>query len=419
MWRRGKPKRNYLLKPEYRQINVKEIHSLTEREAAYKLGVMRWGMGDKQVCPECGTIDEHYWSKKHTRWECRSKPCRKQFSVFSGTKLHGTKMTPVDVLSLMHSFVEAKDGISAREASGREGRDYQTMHIVLLKFREALRQTMSAEPPLTGYVQADAAYFIKYVKPGNTGNGPAFSAKDDRKNAGLDESGKTKSSISPNMHALVVFVQTGRKGERQYRVAVIKTENQVDLLTLGQKFCETQAILVTDQHSGYNFFSGEFCQHLTVNHQEEFMTADGVHTNFAESFFARMRAATWGAWHRTSVQNLEEYGWEMAWRQTMAGSDNLTQLRDLFRRLCASGRSERYKDYWHKLPEAERPVREEVGALREVPKDEVPKKLGRPAADTVKAQVPVAPKKRGAQRYRDKGAAPDAAGPSAGATPSA
>ena len=309
---RKKPERNYLLRPEYRATSLPEINDLSERKAAFKFAEMRWNMGDKQVCPGCGTIDEHYWSKTRLNWECRDKACRKQFTAYSGTKLHGTKMPVKQMLALLLSFVEAKDSMSAREASGREGRDHQTMHILMLKVREALRQTMSAEPPLTGYVQADAAYFIKYVKPGNTGNGVAYSAKDDRKNAGLDEDAKTKNTTSENMMALVVFVQTGPQGRRRYRVAVIKTENQVDLLVLGQKFCTTDSVLLTDQHSGYNFFSGEFLGHLKVNHQIEFMTPDGVHTNFAESFFSRMRAATWGAWHRTSVQNLEEYGWEMA-----------------------------------------------------------------------------------------------------------
>ena len=399
-WQKGKRARSYLLKPDYRTVSLPEIYGLSDREATFKLADFRWNLDGKQVCPACGTIDQHYWSAKHLRWECRAKVCRKQFSVFSGTKLHGTKMLPTQVLSLLLSFVEAKDGLSAREASGREGRDHQTMHIFFLKLREALRQTLSAEPMLSGYVQADAAYFIKYVRPGNQGNGPAFKAKDDRKNAGLDEAAKARNATSENMHALVVFVQTGPQQKRHYRVAVIKTENQVDLLMLGQKFCTTEAVLMTDQHSGYNLFSGEFVGHLKVNHQMQFMAEDGTHTNFAEGFFARMRAATWGAWHRTSVQNLEEYGWEMAWRQTMVGSDNLTQLRDLFKRICDSERSERYRDYWHKLPPEQRPQRDEVGSLREVSKNGIGKKRGRPVAGAVRPQTPTTPKRRGSQRYR-------------------
>jgi hypothetical protein len=399
-WARPKKERNYLLKPEYRQTSVKEIYGLTERAAAFKLAEWRWGMGERQVCPTCGTIDKHYWLPKRLLWECRAKVCRKQFSVFSGTKLHGTKMPPTEVMAQLFSFVEAKDSISAREMSGREGRDHQTLHILLMKVRESIRQTMQAEPPLVGYIQADAAYFIKYVRPGNLGTGVSFKAKDERKNAGLDEDASVKATTNENMVALVVFVQAGKMGMRRYRVALIKTENQVDLLSLGQKFCKVDSVLMTDQHSGYNFFSGEFLGHVKVNHSETFMNEDGIHTNYAEGFFARMRAASWGAWHRTSAQNLEDYGWEMAWRQTMAGSDNLTQLKDLFKRICDSERSERFRDYWHKLPPEMRPEREELGTLREMPKDEVGKKRGRPAAGTVKAQVPETPKKRGPYRYR-------------------
>jgi transposase-like protein len=183
-WERPKPERNYLLRPAYREVSQARIYALSEPAAIRMLADLRWALDGKQVCPECGTIDTHYWSKRLLRWECRSKVCRKQFSVFSGTKLHGTKMPAKQVLSFLLDFVEAKDGISARELSGRHDRDHQTMHVMSMKVREAIRHTMSVEPPLKGYVQADAAYFIKYVRPRNLGNGAAFKAKAEQKNVG-------------------------------------------------------------------------------------------------------------------------------------------------------------------------------------------------------------------------------------------
>lgn len=295
---------------------------------------------------------------------------------------------------MAHHFVEAKDSISARELSGLHDLNHQTAFVFTLKIREALRETMTAEPLLDGYVQADAAYFMKYRRPGNVGTGASLAAKRDRQNAGLDEKGKIAQTVSPKMHALVVFVQSGQQGKRRYKVAVVKTENQVDMLNLGQKFCTKDAVLVTDQHHAYNFYSGEFDSHLRVNHSEEFMTDDGFHTNHAEGFFARMRAAQGGAWHKLTLQYLEEYGWEFAWRQTMVGRSNLEQLEDLLRRMLNSGRATRFADYWGTRPDPKpKASADDVGLVMAVSKDGVKKKRGRPALGTVRPQEPTQPKR--------------------------
>ena len=403
---RSKRGRNYLLRKEYRETNLLELLADGEAGALARLADIRWGVygENKQVCPACGTIDTHYWCPSISRWKCRSKSCGKQFTIFSGTRVHNMRMGAAKFLSIMYHFAEAKDSISAREQSGLHGLEHQTVHVLLLKVREALRETMLAEPLLDGYVQADAAYFMKYVRPKNVGTGAAFGAKADQKNAGLNEDSKTKQTVSPKMHALVVFVQTGAMGERRYKVAVVKTENQVDLLALGQAFCTPTALPVTDQHSGYNFFSGEFDQHFRVNHSEEFMDKDGFHTNYAEGFFSRLRAAVGGAWHKTTLPYLEEYGWEFAWRQTVAGRTNLEQLNDLLDRVLNSGRAQRFGDYWGKREgPSQRPTVSEGGSAMEVDKAGIKKKRGRPLQGTVKMRPPEAPK-RSYQRRSTPGA---------------
>lgn len=394
-WRPTKARRNYLLRPEYRETDLLTLLAGGEDAARGFLARARWGHhGDgKQVCPTCGSINAHYWCESVARWKCREKHCGRQFTVFSGTRMHNLRLGAAKFVSLMLHFVEAKDSVSARELSGLHDLNHQTVHVLMLKVREALRETMRAEPPLDHYVQADAAYFLKYVRPGNVGTGASTSAKREQKNAGLNEAAKVPQTVSPKMHALVVFVQAAQKGFRRYKVAVVKTENQVDLLTLGQQFCARTAALVTDQHSAYNFFSGEFDQHYRVNHSTEFMSEEGFNTNYAEGFFARMRAAQGGAWHKLTLQHLEEYGWEFAWRQTMAGLSNLAQLEDLLRRVLNSGRAKRFGDYWGKRPGPKvRTPRAEQGTAMEVDKGGVRKKRGRPRLGTVRPKPVTVPR---------------------------
>jgi transposase-like protein len=382
-----KSKRSYLLKRDYRSFSLESLNRLTDQELTAYFERLRWGPRGHvtPICSKCGSINSHYRCPSIGGWKC--KDCGKQFSVFSGTRVHGMKMSARKLLSIAFHFVEAKDGISSRELSGQHDLDHQTTHVLTLKIREALRETMTAEPPLNGYIQADAAYFIKYIRPSNQGLGPAMAAKREQRSAGLEENQKPSARVNPDMHALAVFVQMGPQKRRRYRVAMIKTETQVDILTLAQTFCTKESALLTDQHSAYNVFSGDFVEHYRVNHSREFVTKEGFNTNLAEGIFSRIRAAVQGAWHRMSVQNLVEYGWELAWRQEMVGHDNKHQLDDLLRRILTSGRANRFIDYWEKRPVGSRPLKEEVGVLHEVDKENIKKKRGRPSSGTVRPKV--------------------------------
>jgi hypothetical protein len=397
-WGLEREKTNYLLKAGYRRTSIQQLLELSDDEARAFLERIRWGhLGEnKQVCPKCGTIDTHYWCPAASRWKCRGKLCGHLFTVLQGTRLHGSKSSYMELLAFLLEFVEGKDSISSRQLSGKYDLAYHTAYVRAMKVREAIADSMKAEPELSGYIQADAAYFMKYVRPRNVGTGASLAAKRDRKNAGLDEAGKTKNTISPKMHALVVFVQTGQKGRRRYKVAVVKTENQVDLLTLAKQFCDRQAILMTDAHSGYNVYSGAFEDHIVVDHGKEFATEHGMNTNLAEGFFSRMRSAEAGAWHKMTLAHLEDYGWEFGWRQTMVGRSNLEQLEDLLARVLKFGRAVRYADYWRKSATAVKRTVDADGSARavEVTKDSVPKKRGRPAADSVRPQVPEKPKRK-------------------------
>lgn len=99
-------------------------------------------------------------------------------------------------------------------------------------------------------------------------------------------------------------------------------------------------------------------------------------------------AAVQGAWHRTTVQNLVPYGWELAWRQEMVGQSNCEQLADLLQRVVRSGRPDRFIDYWQKRPKKARPPKPATGVLREVDCKLVKLNRGSPAKGTVRLQRP-------------------------------
>ena len=369
----------YLTQASYRKLDIVEILGAGNGAAHSFLARARWHHlpEGEQQCPYCARRGAHYFSAGRRLWKCRNTDCRRQFTVFSGTILHSTKLEPVKFLSIAIHFMEAKDSISAREVSGLHKLNHVPVHVLLLKFREAIRETMLAEPRLSGKIQADAAYFLKYVRPKNVGTGASAAAKNARKKAGITESEKQSYNISPRMHALVVFVQVDKGGGRRYKVAKVKTETQVDVLNLALDFCEPLSTITTDQHKSYILLSGAFIR-KKVNHSQEFVTKTGIHTNHAEGFFSRVRHSQAGAWHQVSLQYLEEYGWEMCWRQQVVGLPNDKQLQDLLGRLFAVGPSKRFGNYWGKQPRGEKPNPEDSGIAVEIDKSEVKKRRGRP-----------------------------------------
>lgn len=429
--------RSFLENPAYRTISTQEIRSWSDETLVDFMADARWGAGrkGKQACPACGSLDSHYKVKSTGGWKCRDKECGKFFTIFSGTCLHGVKESPRDMLEILFRFVEAKDSVSASEIARGYDRSAQSTRVLLMKVREAIRVSMQAEPKLTGYIQADGAYFAKYVRPGNVGTGAALAMKAQQMKAGTTEpsaaakrkkksdsaededEAKPKPVVSEKVHALIVYVQQAPAGKRRYKVAVTKTEEQIRLLEFAARFCDTgNSTITTDQHAGYNPYAGMFAQHKQVNHSKEFQTKDGVHTNHAENFFSRMRAAVHGAWHKVTVEHLEEYAWEFAWRQTMTMTDNRAQLQDLLRKVLAPRRAERWVDYWgsrkrkaaeEQAAEAGTPVspaepKESSTRLMPIDGSALKRKRGRPRKEAVPAKVetPAVPRQKRAYRRR-------------------
>jgi hypothetical protein len=401
--RRRPQKKSHLLEAKYRTTDLFALVGNGDQSALDYLAKSRWGAAgaDVRVCPKCGSVAKHYWQESRQYWKCRETVCRAQFSIVSGTYLHATKIPAAALLSVLFHFVEGKNSISARQISGLHDLSHQASHVLLMKVRDAIRDSMLREPPLTGKIQADAAYFIKYKRPGNFGTGPAFAAKDDEKNAGLNENAKATRFVHPNMHALVVFVQgAGVEGTRRYKLARLKTEGQVNIAELGKRFCTGEIEITTDEHSGYSLLVGPTVKHYVILHLKEFQDENKRNTNNAESFFSRMRHAYRGSWHRTSIQNLEWYGWEFAWRQTMVGRSNEAQLQDLLKRVFSPFDERRFTDYWRKRPDRPSPDPDDVGLVVEIDKRTIPKKRGRPRKGEVRYKEP--PRKK--RQYNKKSA---------------
>src|SRR5665213_3029892 len=70
VWLRPKAKRNYLLRADYRKVDLRELFTKGEAGARDYLAKVRWGAQGEgmQVCPACSRVNANYWCESVGRW---------------------------------------------------------------------------------------------------------------------------------------------------------------------------------------------------------------------------------------------------------------------------------------------------------------------------------------------------------------
>lgn len=142
----------------------------TESDAYKLLEELRWG-GEPAVCPQCGAAGKFYFLRpvdgstgRKTRtgantqrrvWRCAT--CRKQFSVLTGTILHGTKVPLRTWLFVIFEFCASKNSLSAREIERKYSLTAKTAWFLVQRIREAIKRDPLADL-FTGTVVADETW---------------------------------------------------------------------------------------------------------------------------------------------------------------------------------------------------------------------------------------------------------------------
>ncbi len=84
-----------------------------------------------------------------------------------------------------------------------------------------------------------------------------------------------------------------------------------------------------------------------INHSVAY-SKDGACTNFAESYFSRVRRSEIGIHHRISGRYLSAYATEMAWREDHRRVSNGAQFNIIAAQASHSPVSRRWSRYWQR-----------------------------------------------------------------------
>ena len=281
---------------------------IPDEAAAYvELERMRWA--DQPTCCHCDSTNVRFLvpSNGISRttssggesvrrvWQCRD--CRRQFSVTTGTVMHGSKVSLRIWLLVMFELVSDKNGISAREVERKYGVCPRTAWHLLHRLRAAMANG-GLLPTITGTVIVDETFV-----GGEIGNKHRSQIRDKR-------------DTHHTMTAVFTLIDAAT-GESRSRVVP-----DVTGATLGKVLAEHvnigQSTLWSDSAKQYGPVGKQFVEHEAVNHMwgEYVRYEDGqvITTNQAENFFSQLKRSIDGTHHHVSRKHLDRYLGEFDFR---------------------------------------------------------------------------------------------------------
>lgn len=238
-----------------------------------------WPDGEPH-CPRCGCNDTHKSTHKTMPYRCR--PCKRFFSVKTGTALQSSKLPlRIWVYAIYLEMTNLK-GISSMKLHRDLGIRQDTAWFLQHRIRTAFLQEFGQS---AGPVEVDETY---------VGGLEANKHNSKKENLGRGTVGK----------AAVVGMK-----DRETNQVTAQVVDKTDAETL-QGFVLDNALfgtkLYTDEHKAYTGL-GYVYEHETVKHSVSEYVNDQAHTNGMESFWSLLKRAYHGVYHHMSPKHLHRY----------------------------------------------------------------------------------------------------------------
>jgi len=328
---------HFLLSARAKTLSTKQVARMSEEEAYAAFVQLRYAETDGEpFCPHCGCLVVYRITAKLTsrgkdkdaepgvRRLFKCEACEKQFSVTAGTIFAGRKLAFSDILYAIAKFANGAKGVSARQLSAEMCCNYRTAFVLFHKLREALKALQAVQ--LGGEVEVDATYTGGYVKPTNESK-----HRRDR---------RTLENLSGRKRCIITMV------ERKGRVPAFVAKSEADARPKIIETLDPGSILYADEASSYNPLHAVFDMRR-IDHSKRY-SQDGVNTNQAESFHARLKRAIKGVYHQIAHDYTDSYVAEIAWRETNRRISNGEQ----FLTIVAAGLhhpvSREWSGYWQR-----------------------------------------------------------------------
>ena len=290
-------------KVERKRVSLYELMNRfeTEQDAMEYIESRRWP--DGRVCPECGFKETSKASHKTMPYWC--KPCRKYFSVKTGTLMEGGRIEYKKWLMAIYQLSTSLKGVASTKLGNEIGVQQRTAWFLNHRIRTAWANNASQ---LFGCeVEVDETYIGGMEKNKH---------KDKKLNADRGTVGKT---------AVVGIKERDSKKIKSFKVADTKA------ITLHQIVCDSVAegsTVYTDDASAFDGLERHGYKHETVKHSVGEYVKGQAHINGTESFWSCLKRGYYGVYHKISPKHLQKYVYvdEFSARQNVRSLDSMVQI---------------------------------------------------------------------------------------------
>ena len=254
-------------------------------------------------CPRCGSTETV---------ECTGNPpmpywcpsCKRHFSVRIGTVLEGSRLPFRKWVYAIYLHLTSLKGVSSMKLHRDIGVTQKTAWFMLQRIRKAFDD--DDEPPFSGPAEADETWF-----------------GGERKNMSKSKRKAMNKSRGPVGKDAVVGVKdraTGRVAARHVR----KTDGPHVAGFVAERV-RAGAKVYTDTAAAYSVLASWF-DHETVNHSVGEYVRDMASTNGIESFWAMLKRAHKGIFHKISPKHLHRYVAEFSGKHNVRNADTIAQM---------------------------------------------------------------------------------------------
>ena len=152
---------------------------------------------------------------------------------------------------------------------------------------------------------------------------------------------RTKSNRSPRRRVVIAL------RERGGRTLPFVRRSERDGVEIARGVVAEGSTIVADEASHWDMLETEY-KSKRINHSEAYSYGGGTHTNWVESYFARLRKMVKGQHHGVSEKLLYQYAEHAAWLE----DHRKTDIRGLAEKLVAAAviapESKKFKGYWQR-----------------------------------------------------------------------
>lgn len=320
---------HFLLSRRAKTLTLAEVFRMTDAEAETAMMNIRWAENNGEpVCSHCLSTTVYLCRRPSgaARWRC--KDCCKDFSITSGTLFASHKLPLRAYLAAIAVFTNEVKGKSMLALSRDLGLAYKSAFVLAHKLREAMAEDLKGRQIGDDRPEAsvDGGYFGGHIRPANL--------KEDRIDRRLakNQTGKRK----------VVVVIREHGGETL--PGVFKSESAAVAWVKSKVAKGT--ILNADEAPAWNELHAKY-EVKRIDHQQAY-SLDGACTNWAESYFARLRRGEMGHHHHIAGDYLIRYAQEAAWREDNRRVSNGDQVKRVAGNALGRKKSVDFCGYWQR-----------------------------------------------------------------------